>query len=164
MTICMNCKLNHHQSGKEQENIYDWLITTHLNAIDNPGEKENVQTYQYSSNYGAWMNTGSKLKIKKFQDSGLDLELDSGPDLRLDRGRITWILSVGRFLSGVRSPEEVFSKSNAIVAISVIRRQSLKVKKVFQGTWSMFVTIFLRHPRGNHVCVIHFVNLDIEQN
>ena len=78
--------------------------------------------------------------------------------------KLTWIRSVGRFLSGVRSPEEVFNRSNAIVAISVTQRQSIKFSPNFQGTWSMLVTIFLRHPRGNHVCVIHFVNLKIKQN
>ena len=35
---------------------------------------------------------------------------------------ITWMRSVGRFLSGVRSPDEVFKRSKAMVAISEVQR------------------------------------------
>ena len=53
---------------------------------------------------------------------------------------ITWMRSVGRFLSGVRSPEEVFKRSKAIVAIS-------EVQRLIEGRVSSRYKMFQNHTK-----------------
>ena len=70
---------------------------------------------------------------------------------------ITWIRSLGRFLSGVLNPDEVFSKSNAIVAISEIQRRCSKRSEILTVSALKHLEHVCRHsslapPRQSCVC------------
>ena len=70
---------------------------------------------------------------------------------------ITWIRSLGRFLSGVLNPDEVFSKSNAIVAISEIQRRCSKRSEMLTVSALKHLEHVCRHsslapPRQSCVC------------